>query len=82
MKKLLLILAAAMIFGSCTENARARNFGGTEVIQLRQGEKFVNATWKDTNLWIVTQDQNGTYHFREKSSMGWVEGEIILNETK
>lgn len=82
MKKLLIILAVAMTLSSCTDNTRARNFGGIENVSLMPGEKFINMTWKDTNLWILTQDQNGTYHFREKSSMGWFEGEIIVNEVQ
>ncbi len=80
MKKLLIILVAALTLTACTKNARAKEWGGKELVLTPAGEKLINITWKNTDLWILTQDQNGTFHFREHSSFGWMEGEIILNE--
>ena len=44
----------AVFFTSCTENQRAKKWGGTMSITVPAGEEFVNATWKDNNLWIIT----------------------------
>lgn len=70
MKKLLIfLLMLSLFFASCTSNQRAKNFGGTTNIELSPGETFVNATWKDNNLWIITYDStNHTYYMHEQSS--------------
>lgn len=72
---------------SCTDNEMARRYGGSEVINLPIGEKLVNVTWKEDNLWLLTSDMNPedsahTYNFREKSNLGIMEGEITIIETK
>jgi hypothetical protein len=84
-----IILAAIIIVGfglittSCTENSRARNWGGTEKIELNKNEVLIGATWKGNDLWIGTTDTvTGVSYFREHSSMGVVEGEIIFNPSK
>ena len=82
MKRLLflLMLLIAIVVGvsSCTENERAKNFGGKEDITLKPSEQFVNATWKHDNLWLVTKDTlTNEYIMREKSSNVW-EGEIRI----
>ena len=80
MKKIILVLSlATLIFASCTENARARHWGGTEKIELKKHEVLLNATWKESNLWVLTQDTiTKVNHFREHSSYGVMEGEILL----
>jgi len=80
MKKILLALMAIIALSSCTDNSMASSFGGTERINLLQGEKLISMTWKGDNLWLLTVDGGGTYHFREKSSMGFMDGEVIVNE--
>lgn len=66
---------------SCTDNQRARNFGGTEIIKLEPNEKFINITWKKDNLWIIVQDTiKGNYYAREKSSFGIVQGKVIIEK--
>ncbi len=82
---ILIILATATI--SCTENQRARNFGGTETINLPKGEKLVVATWKETNLWYLTEPMDSSYVpkikiFREESSYGMLEGTVTFVESK
>ena len=78
MKKLLTIIARSSLL-SCTDNQRARNFGGTETVELKPNEKFINITWKETSLWVITQDiLTGIFYAREKSSYGIVEGEVII----
>ena len=77
MKNLLIVAAAAITLASCTPNARARNFGGTETIELPANRILVNCTWKETNLWILTKDTlTNKMYFNERSSLGVMEGEI------
>lgn len=66
-------------FVSCTDNQRARSFGGTEVIKLKPNEEFVNITWKQDNLWVIVKDTvSGKYYAREKSSYGMMEGKVVI----
>jgi hypothetical protein len=78
MKRFLLVVAVATLVSSCTDNVRARQFGGEETVQLEKDEMFINATWKENNLWLITKDSSGTYYVREKSSFGLMEGRVII----
>lgn len=87
MKKVLILLLTAVSLSSCTDQQIARSFGGTETITLGPGERLVNITWKgkegNPSLWILTKKGNTsptTYSFKEKSSLGVMEGEIIIIE--
>ena len=86
MKKIIIITCSLLTMLSCTENQRARSFGGTEVINLEEGVRLVNVTWKGKNgsdLWILTKKDTTvatTYYFNEKSSFGVLEGQVIINE--
>ncbi|MFN8989145.1 MAG: hypothetical protein ACK53H_09025 [Betaproteobacteria bacterium] len=87
MKKTIAIILIALSFGACTENQRARNFGGTEKITLPKGERLVIAAWKQDNLWYLTEQMPEGYTpqtrtFKEKSSFGAMEGTVIFYETK
>lgn len=82
MNKILLFIALVTLFG-CTENELARNYGGTEKIILDKNVRLVNATWKESNLWIITKKDSSspsTYYFKEKSNWGLQEGQIIIIE--
>lgn len=81
MKKLLFLLAilTTICFTSCTENSRARTFGGKQTITLQPNERLINMTWKDHDLWLLTQDTlTGVQYFRENSSWGLLEGQITI----
>jgi hypothetical protein len=79
MKKLIFITIAALSLVSCTDNVRARHFGGTEELQLKKNEVVLNVTWKESEMWICTKDTvTGIVYFREKSNWGVMEGTIIL----
>jgi len=79
MKKQLLIIASVFLL-SCTENQRARTFGGVERIQLKPNEVLLLITWKNDDMWVLTKDTtNGVEYFRENSSFGLWEGEVIVN---
>ena len=79
MKKLSVLLSAVAVFTSCTENQRAKQWGGTEEISLNKNEIVLNVTWKETEMWICTKDTTtGITYFREKSNWGMMEGTVIL----
>jgi hypothetical protein len=84
MKKVLLGLFGIMMLVSCTENTRARVWGGTETIELDSGVRLVNVTWKEgSSLWILTKKDTtkaSTYSFSEKSNLGVMEGNVIIIE--
>lgn len=83
MKKIFLTLAFLVIvvisFTSCTQNQRAKRWGGKQTINLQSNERLVNMTWKDDNLWILTEDTiKHVFYFREQSSFGILEGQITV----
>lgn len=85
MKKLIALTLVVTTLFSCTSNERARNFGGTEHIKLEPGERLVNVTWKQDDLWVLTKQDTSnytptTYTFKEKSSYGVMEGQIVITE--
>ena len=89
MKKIILIASAivSIMITGCTENSRVKNFGGTGEITLPKGEKLVNVTCKNDELWYITRpmsstDSAMTYTFQEHSGFGIVEGTYIITETK
>lgn len=88
MKRILLsAIAVLALTASCTENARVKAWGGTGDINLPAGQKLVNVTWKETQVWYLTRPMHKdetpeTYKFQEESSWGMVEGTYIIHETK
>ncbi|MEE0041037.1 hypothetical protein [Catenibacterium sp.] len=89
-KKILIIALAAGLLPtlfSCTENERARQFGGTIIIELPVGEKLIMATWKDIDLFYLTEPMDSDYipkvkTFREASNWGVMESTVIFKEKK
>lgn len=90
MKKFLILLSIVVVSflaSNCTQNQRAKSFGGKAEITLPQGQKLLVATWKDDNLWYLTRpvrsDENAeTYEFQEASSFGLLNGTYIIHEKK
>jgi hypothetical protein len=81
---LLVLLLIAVTFSSCTSNTRARMWGGEQDITLPSGQRVVNVTWKQNDVWILTRTDTttkpSTYTFAEKSNWGLLEGQINLIE--
>lgn len=53
------------------------------IVTLNPGERMVNMTWKQDDLWILTKQDNtkpSTYTFQEKSSWSVMEGTITVVE--
>ena len=82
-----MLVGTIFVLGSCTENSRVKNFGGEGIINLPQGRKLVNVTWKVTQMWYITDqmrpdDVVETYIFQEESSWGVIEGSYNIVESK
>jgi hypothetical protein len=87
MKKILSIFVGVVLLTSCTNNQRAKAFGGTANVDLPIGEKLIEVTWKEDNIWYLTRPMREnetpeTYNFVEESSWGMVEGNVIIHEKK
>jgi hypothetical protein len=87
MKKFYFTIATLLLLASCTENQRAKSFGGTSTMNLTKGEKLVNVTWKGDEIWYLTRPMKSdespeTYTYREESSLGVIEGTVIIKESK
>jgi|TARA_R110000824_G_scaffold291588_4_gene480130 hypothetical protein len=87
MKKVLAILVLTLFLTSCTENSRAKNFGGTAEIEAPCGMMVGNITWKEAQLWYSYEPmpvgyEPVTHTFQEVSSYGVVQGKYIIKEVK
>lgn len=87
MKKILfsvLVVGMIMAMTSCTKNQRVKQFGGTMTYEIPSDKQFVDVTWKNDELWVLTTKRvkasKQTYYFQEKSSFGLMEGTIVIKE--
>lgn len=83
---MILIVAFAVITTGCTDNQRAKSWGGKMTITLEPQQKLVNVTWKNEDMWILTRqmkpdERPETYKFVEKSTFGIMQGEVTIQET-
>ena len=81
------VIAVLLMLLACTDNQRAKAFGGTMEIKLPCDQVVFDVTWKGEDLWYATQPPRPdwrpeTKHFKEYSSYGVVEGEVILIESR
>ena len=81
----LALIGCVLALLACTENERARSFGGSARIELDAGQKLVNATWKEASLWILTRsmregEQPEVYSLDESSAYGVWQGRIKIVE--
>lgn len=90
MKKIFVVLgivASTFFIGGCTSNSRARVWGGDMKIDLAPGEKLLEATWKEAELWYLTEQADSNYIpkvkvFKESSRFGVMEGSVTFVEHK
>ena len=85
------LVAFVVLFGiltpSCTEQQRAKSWGGATTMDLPPGKKLVNVTWKQENFWYLTRSMRAdeeaeTYTFQESSAFGVMEGTVTIKEHK
>lgn len=85
---LLVVVAAAVMSTGCTEQERAKSFGGEYTLDLPVNQKLVNVTWKEDTLWYLTREMKpgetaDRYEFKADSSYGIFEGTVhIIESTK
>lgn len=83
-----LMIGFGVVIGTgCTAQQRAFTFGGSATVDLPKGQKLVNITWKDDNLWFLTRTMTPTdiveqYSFQESSSFGLLEGAVTIKENR
>ena len=88
MRKILLVLVLSLtVLTSCTDNQRAKQFGGESTETLSENVKLVEVTWKEDNMWVLTRpmrqgESAETFTFKEISSFGIMEGTVIIKESK
>lgn len=76
MKRIIAIAVLCLSLSGC--QAVTRSFGGTTTIKLTEGETLINATWKESNLWVLTRDKDGKAQFREYSVLGVLQGKVVF----
>lgn len=79
------------VLSQCTDNQRAKSWGGSKVVNLDPGQKLVNATWKDEDdLWFLTRSMKDgetadTIHFHQDKGKAFSlfgGGEVVFIEQK
>jgi len=79
-------VAIVLTLSSC-ENLVTRNFGGSQTIELEKGQRLVEITFKESDLWILTEPMDSDYvpktkTFYEDSNLGVMEGKITIIESR
>lgn len=87
MKRIFILAVLVLFLTSCTQNRRAKTFGGEATLEVPCGQKVTNITWKEDELWFSTIPMESDYTpkvhtFREESSFGIMEGSYLLTETR
>ena len=84
---LFIVVCAVIAIVSCTENTRARMYGGTVNVMLPRGQKLIEVTWKESELWYLTEPMDSDYRpktkvFKEDSRFGVLEGTVNFIERR
>ena len=87
MKKFIILAVIVLALSSCTENQRARTFGGTVTINVEKGKKVMMATWKDDDLFYMVEDMEPDYvphnkELIESSNFGVIESKVVFKESR
>ena len=85
-KLALVVIMLTFMLTSC-EQYITRNYGGTTTINLEKGQKLIEVTWKEGNLWYLVEPMESDYtpktkEFIESSNYGVLEGKVIFVESK
>ena len=84
--KIILLLFILISITGC-EQTVSRKFGGTTTINLNPGEKLIEATWKDDNIWYLTEPMDSNYIpktkvFKESAVIGIWNGTVKFIESR
>lgn len=81
----MLMALVLAVLTACTENERAKSFGGTMNLALPCGQKLTQITWKEDTLWYATRPmregevpENTTFH--AETGLGLLEGKVEVTE--
>lgn len=82
-----IVLLAVMGFSLTGCKSIARSYGGTITIDVPKGQKVIEATWKDNDVWYLTRpmredEKPEIFTFQEDSNLGIIEGKVIFKESK
>lgn len=85
-KLALVVIMLTFMLTSC-EQYITRKYGGTTTINLEKGQKLIEVTWKEGNLWYLVEPMESDYtpktkEFIESSNYGVLEGKVIFIESK
>lgn len=70
-------LFTVILLTSCTENSRAKRFGGTVHLKVPNNCVVITATWKETNLWVLYKDTvTNKVFLLEDSQFGLMNGRV------
>jgi len=79
-----LAIAAMILVPGCTCNQAARKWGGTQTITLEPGQRLLNCTFKDDDIWLLVKNdpwkKPDTISFIEKSSYSILQGKVLVIE--
>lgn len=83
----IIFIVLAISFAGCTEQQRAKEFGGNATINLPPDVKLVTATWKQDSFWYLVRpmranEEPESYTFIESSSFGIIEGKVLIVEKR
>jgi hypothetical protein len=83
---LLVLVALGLVLALTRCQFWAKALGGTINVHLPADKKLVNASWKDSNLWILVRDaepgdEPKAYEYKEYSNMGVLQGVVVIQET-
>lgn len=86
MKKILFILVCIFCLVSCDQYV-SRELGGNTTIKLEPGERLVECTWKNADLWYLVEPMDSDYTpktkiFKESSMLGVLSGQVTFIESR
>lgn len=82
-----IVLLAVMVFSLTGCKSIAKSYGGTITIDVPKGQKVIEATWKDSDVWYLTRpmregEEPEIFILQEDSNLGIIEGKVIFKESK
>lgn len=82
-----IVLLTVMGFSLTGCKSVAKSYGGTISIDVPKGQKVIEATWKDSNVWYLTRpmredEKPEIFTLQEDSNLGIIEGKVIFKESK